>query len=213
MQTSLASNTVYFAFSQLWYMFEQGSHKNLKTEFHDFSTTDLLLSTTPILTGFRMWLWLSRNMHDNHKVESCHSHENKQFHDFSMTSSYFPWLFGKFSYSKTFPCLSMTAIFFQDFPWPWEPCWSNEGPHAGLFPCGCITRRGSWTFQTGWGQGHVKMKVGGEWCDLCWEGLGVCPPGNLRGEMKLFCFFFFFFAIWHLSPSNWSRQVDIITLL
>ena len=70
-------------------------------------------------------IWLSHNMHGDHKLESCHSHENKQFHDFSMTSSYFPWLFGKFSYSKTFPWLSMTAIFsriFQDIPWLWEPC-------------------------------------------------------------------------------------------
>ena len=25
------------------------------------------------------------DMHDNHKLESCYSHENKQFHDFSMT--------------------------------------------------------------------------------------------------------------------------------
>ena len=58
-----------------------------------------------------MVMIVSDNMHDNHKLESCHSHDNKQFHDFSMTSSYFPWLFGKFSYSKTFPWLSMTAIF------------------------------------------------------------------------------------------------------
>ena len=34
----------------------QGSHKNLKTEFHDFSMTDLLLSMTPILTWFQIWL-------------------------------------------------------------------------------------------------------------------------------------------------------------
>ena len=43
-----------------------------------------------------MVMIVSHNMHDNHKLESCHSHEKKQFHDFSMT-------FGKFSYSKTFP--------------------------------------------------------------------------------------------------------------
>ena len=55
------------------------------------------------------------NMHDNHKLESCHSYDNKQFHDFSMTSSYFPWLLGKFSYSKTFPWLFMTAIFSRIF--------------------------------------------------------------------------------------------------
>ena len=51
---------------------------------------------------------VSHNMHDNHKLESCHSHENKQFHDFSTT-------FGKFSYSKTFPWHSMTAIFSRIF--------------------------------------------------------------------------------------------------
>ena len=53
---------------------------------------------------------VSHNMHDNHihKLESCHSHENKN----SMT---FPWLFGRFSYSKTFPWLSMTAIFSRIF--------------------------------------------------------------------------------------------------
>ena len=35
---------------------KQGSHKNLKTEFHDFSMTDLLVSMTPILTWFQIWL-------------------------------------------------------------------------------------------------------------------------------------------------------------
>ena len=49
-----------------------------------------------------------------------YSHDNKQFHDFSMTSSYFPWLFGKFSYSKTFHDFPWQP-FCQDFPWPWEP--------------------------------------------------------------------------------------------
>ena len=62
-----------------------------------------------------MVMIVSHNMHDNHKLESCHSHDNKQFHDFSTTSSYFPWLFGKFSYSKTFPWLSMTAIISRIF--------------------------------------------------------------------------------------------------
>ena len=69
----------------------QGSHKNLKTEFHDFSMT-------PILTWFQIWLWLSHNMHDNHKLESCHSHENKD----SMT---FPWL----PWQRFFPGFSMTV--------------------------------------------------------------------------------------------------------
>ena len=93
----------------------QGSHKNLKTEFHDFSMTDLLLSMTAILTWFQIWLWLFHDMHDNHKLESCYSHENKQFHDFSMT----------FWEIFTFQDFSMTfhdSNFFQDFLWPWEPC-------------------------------------------------------------------------------------------
>ena len=59
-----------------------------------------------------MVMIVSHNMH-NHKLESCHRHDSN--HDFSMTSSYFPWLFGKFSYSKTFPWLSMTAIFSRIF--------------------------------------------------------------------------------------------------
>ena len=48
------------------------------------------------------------DMHDNHKLESCYSHENKQYHDFSMT----------FWEIFTFQDFSMTAIFsriFQDF--------------------------------------------------------------------------------------------------
>ena len=85
----------------------QGSHKNLKTEFHDFSMTDLLLSMTPLLTWFRIRLWLSHNMHDNHKLESCHSHENKQFwlfHDIQLLSMTFWEIF-------IFQDFSMTAIF------------------------------------------------------------------------------------------------------
>ena len=73
---------------------EQGSHKNLKTAFHDFSMTDLLLSMTPHShTVSDMIMIVSHNMHDNHELESCHSHENKQFHDF----------LGNFHISKTFP--------------------------------------------------------------------------------------------------------------
>ena len=55
----------------------------------------------------------SHNMHDNHKLESCHSHENKQFHDFSMT---FWEIFIFQDFSMTFH----DSNFFQDFPWPWE---------------------------------------------------------------------------------------------
>ena len=45
------------------------------------------------------------DMHDNHKLESCYSHENKQFHHFSMT----------FWEIFTFQDFSMTAIFFRIF--------------------------------------------------------------------------------------------------
>ena len=81
--------------------------------------TDLLLSMTPILTWFQIWLWLcltTCTTITNYKAAIAMRTSN------SMT---FPWLFGKFSYSSTFPWLSMTALFsrsFQDFPWPWEPC-------------------------------------------------------------------------------------------
>ena len=53
-----------------------------------------------------MVMVVSHNMHNNHKLESCHSHENKQFHDFSMT------LWEIFIFQD----FSMTAIFFQDCP-------------------------------------------------------------------------------------------------
>ena len=79
----------------------QGSHKNLKTEFHDFfSMTDLLFSMTPMVSD--MVMIVSHNMHNNHKLESCHSHENKQFHDF----------LGNFH----IPRLFHDSNFFQDFP-------------------------------------------------------------------------------------------------
>ena len=48
-----------------------------------------------------MVMIVSHNMHDNHKLESYHSHENKQFHDF----------LGNFH----IPRLSMTAIFSRIF--------------------------------------------------------------------------------------------------
>ena len=95
----------------------QGSHKNLKTEFHDFSMTDLLLSMTPILIWFQIWLWLSHNLHDNHKLESCHSHENKQFHGFLwhpatshdfLGNFHIPRLFHDFPWRPFFPGFSMT---------------------------------------------------------------------------------------------------------
>ena len=68
---------------------------------------------------------VSHNMHNNHKVESCYSHENKQFHDFSVTSSYFPWLLEIFHIPRLFhdfPWQQFFSRIFQNFPWPWEPC-------------------------------------------------------------------------------------------
>ena len=88
-----------------------GSHKNLKTEFHDwfaaFHDSHSHMVSDMVMIVFH-------NMHDNHKLESCYSHQNKQFHDFSMT----------FWEIVTFQDFSMTfhdSNFFQDFPWPWEP--------------------------------------------------------------------------------------------
>ena len=48
-----------------------------------------------------MVMIVSHNMHDNQKLEICHSHENKQFHDFSMT----------------FWEIFISQDFFHDFPW------------------------------------------------------------------------------------------------
>ena len=55
-----------------------------------------------------MVMIVSHNMHNNHKVESCHSHEKKQFHDCSMT---FWEIFIFQDFSMTFH-----DNFFQDFP-------------------------------------------------------------------------------------------------
>ena len=70
------------------------------------SMTDLLFSMTPILTWSQIWLYMivSHNMHNNHQLESCHSHEKKQFHDF----------FGKFHIPRLF----------YDFPWQLFPGFS-----------------------------------------------------------------------------------------
>ena len=61
-----------------------------------------------------MVMIVSHNMHDNHKLEGCHSHEKKQFHDFSRT---FWEIFIFQDFSMTFH----DSNFFQDFPWLWEP--------------------------------------------------------------------------------------------
>ena len=90
--------------------------------------TDLLLSMTPILTGFQIWLWLSHNMHDNHKLESCHGHENKQFHDIQLLSMTFWEIFIFQDFSMTFH----DSNFFQDFPWPWEPWTVQSSQHSWM---------------------------------------------------------------------------------
>ena len=72
-----------------------------------------------------MVMTVSHNMHDNHKLESCHSHEKKQFHDFSMT---FWEIFIFQDFSMTFH----DNHFFQDFSWPWEPCWLER--NLVIFP-------------------------------------------------------------------------------
>ena len=61
-----------------------------------------------------MVMIVSHNMHDNDKLESCLSHENKKFHDLSMT---FWDIFIFQDFSMTF----YDSNFFQDFPRPWEP--------------------------------------------------------------------------------------------
>ena len=56
-----------------------------------------------------MVMIVSHNMHDNHKPESCHSHEKKQFHDFSMT-------FWEIFIFQDFSMIFHDNNFFQDFP-------------------------------------------------------------------------------------------------
>ena len=62
-----------------------------------------------------MVMIVSHNTHDNHKLESCHSHEKRQFHDFSMT-------FWEISILQDFSMTFHDNSFFQGFPWLWEPC-------------------------------------------------------------------------------------------
>ena len=55
-----------------------------------------------------MVMFVPHNMHNNHKLESCHSHENKQFHDFSMT---FWKIFTFQDFSMTFHDTIFSRIF------------------------------------------------------------------------------------------------------
>ena len=60
------------------------------------------------------------DMHDNHKLESCYSHENKQFHDFSMTF-WEIFTFQDFSMTAIFPGFSMTGgTLFECWSWCWR---------------------------------------------------------------------------------------------
>ena len=71
--------------------------------------TDLLLSMTPILTWFQicMVMVVFHNMHNNHKPESCYSHE-KQYDDF-LGNFHIPRLFHDFPWQQFFPGFSMTV--------------------------------------------------------------------------------------------------------
>ena len=62
-----------------------------------------------------MVMIVSHNMHDNNELGSCQSHENKQFHDFSMT-------FWELVIFQDFSMTFHDSNFFQDFPLLWEPC-------------------------------------------------------------------------------------------
>ena len=59
-----------------------------------------------------MVMIVAHTMHDHHKVESCHNHENKHFHDISMT---YPASIHDFLGNFHIPRLSMTAIFSRIF--------------------------------------------------------------------------------------------------
>ena len=68
-----------------------------------------------------MVMIVSHSMHDNHKLESCHGHEKKQFHDFSVT---FWELF-------IFQDFSMTTIFSKIFHDCGNPVYNfHRGRHA-----------------------------------------------------------------------------------
>ena len=93
----------------------QGSHKNLKTEFHDFSMTDLLFSITPILTVSGLVMIVS---HDNHKLEAAIAMRTSNsmtfpwhpatFHD-CLGNFHIPKLFHGFPRQPFFPGFSMTV--------------------------------------------------------------------------------------------------------
>ena len=88
----------------------QGSHKNLKIGFRDFSMTDLLLSMTPILTWFQIWLWLCLTTWQSQTRKLPQPWEQAipwLFHDF-LGSFHIPRLFHDFPRQQFFPGFSMT---------------------------------------------------------------------------------------------------------
>ena len=95
----------------------QGSHKNLKTEFHDYSMTDLPFPWLPFSHGFRY----------GYDCVSQHARQSQTRKLPQPREQAIPWLFHDFLGNFHIPRLFHDSNFFQDFPWPWEP-W-----HLGLF--------------------------------------------------------------------------------
>ena len=63
-----------------------------------------------------MVMIVSHNMHDNHKLESCHSHENKQFHDFFHDIQLLSMTFWEIFIFRDFFMTFHDSNFLQDFP-------------------------------------------------------------------------------------------------
>ena len=105
-RTFLASKTV----GQHWTEgtvsgFPQKSENRIPWLFHDWFAS-FHDSHSHMVSDIIMIV--SHNMHNNHKLESCHSHENKQFHDFSMTF-HDNNFFHDFPWQQFFPWFSMTV--------------------------------------------------------------------------------------------------------
>ena len=120
--SSLTRKKIMFSLTVKRHLTVQGSHKKSENRI------PWLICFFPWLpfSWFQIWSWLCCTTCTTitNYIQSCHSHENKQFDDFSMT----------FWDIFIFQHFSMTAIFFQDFPWPWEP-WQCYGlPVLYLWP-------------------------------------------------------------------------------
>ena len=105
--SSLTRKKIMFSLTVKRHLTVQGSHKKSENRI---PWLICFFPGLPFSHGFtyHMVMIVLHNMHDSHKLESCHSHENKQFEDFSIT----------FWDIFIFQHFSMTGIFFQDFPWP-----------------------------------------------------------------------------------------------